>query len=201
MAVSEIECINWTRRWSRCRRRSCSWSRHQSWSWSWSWCQQQPEPLAVHSGHGWWLSCQRHTYSHTRRQETVHGQQHFRWHFNYLHQQCDWQLLTNKWVGAGERERRQCTMGSNSFLINVSAANYKAQTITQNGHTHPRSRGSHDESCCARSNAINMATNVMQLNVMYIPCTRKGKVPTLVPFPVPPYLAYLYWQRIRNLLY
>lgn len=58
-------------------------------------------------------------------------------------------------------------MGSNSFLINVSAANYKAQTITQNGHTHPRSRGSHDESCCARSNEINMATNVMQLNVMY----------------------------------
>lgn len=92
-------------------------------------------------------------------------------------------------------------MGSNSFLINVSAANYKAQTITQNGHTHPRSRGSHDESCCARSNEINMATNVMQLNVMYIPCTRKGKVPTLVPFTVPPYLAYLYWQRIRNLLY
>lgn len=89
--------------------------------------------------------------------------------------------LTSEREGKGDRlHERQwggkwspCTMGSNSFLINVSAGNYKAQTITQNGHTHRGTRVARWVSgClpaaaarCARWNEINMATNVMQCNV------------------------------------
>lgn len=181
MAVSEIECINWTRSCIRTTQLESELQLESAGVGAAGQCQQATgaEPMAVHSGHGWWLS--RRTHAHADRRQCTASNTSGDISItstNNATGSC-WLTSEREWEGdilherEWEREWSPCTMGSNSFLINVSAGNYKAQTITQNGHTHRGTRVARWVSAClpwaatrcARWNEINMATNVMQCNV------------------------------------
>lgn len=63
MAVSEIECINWTRSGIRTTQLESELQlESESELVPQGSASKQPEPMAVHSGHGWWLS--RRTHAH-----------------------------------------------------------------------------------------------------------------------------------------
>lgn len=62
MAVSEIECINWTRSGIRTTQLESELQLESAGVGAAGQCQQATgaEPMAVHSGHGWWLSRRTH---------------------------------------------------------------------------------------------------------------------------------------------